>query len=128
MTLQEENEKLRGLLNECRPILEENGYWTFSEAIEITLSQQAEPCEFHDSDQVACQQYSGQVPCEPATTQDELMPRNQAIAEAFRAGVEWQRNRPAQDEREAFQQWWDQHGTSLVDYEKALMGWAARAK
>lgn len=43
MNLQEENEELRGLLNECRPILEENGYWTFSEAIEITLSQQAEP-------------------------------------------------------------------------------------
>jgi len=41
------------------------------EDIKAALSHQAEPCEFHDSDQAACQQYSGQVPCEPAPEQDE---------------------------------------------------------
>lgn len=27
--------------------------------------------------------------------------------------------------KEAFQNWWDAHGTSLVDYDAALMGWMA---
>lgn len=38
---------------------------------EYAADHEAGPCEFHDSDQAACQQYSGQVPCEPVPAQDE---------------------------------------------------------
>lgn len=40
--------------------------------VEITVAiDTPELCEFHDSDQAACQQYSGSAPCEPAPAQDE---------------------------------------------------------
>jgi hypothetical protein len=37
---------------------------------------------------------------EPAPAQGEQIPRNQAIVEAFKQGVEWQRTRPAQTEQQ----------------------------
>lgn len=81
-----ENERLRGLLRECAGQIDllievyveddvEPEDIAISEQIKAdihaALSQQAEPCVFHDSDREACQQYSGQVPCEPAPAQDE---------------------------------------------------------
>ncbi|MBV2205865.1 MAG: hypothetical protein KUL87_10620 [Pseudomonas sp.] len=95
------------------------------------LSQQAEPCVFHDSDREACQQYSGQVPCEPAPAQDEKaafddwyplgcpgagVTAQLSALSGFRAGAAWQRTRPAQTEQQpacdvAPPHWWIDHGS-----------------
>ena len=103
-----ENERLRGLLRDL--LIEvyveddvEPEDIAISEQIKAdihaALSQQAEPCVFHDSDREACQQYSGQVPCEPA---------------------------PAQDEREAFEAWVRSENAAgcVADMQR---GWMARA-
>lgn len=65
-----ENERLRGLLEELHPYVRgcSSELW---DRYHAALSRQADPCVFHDSDREACQQYSGQVPCEPAPAQDE---------------------------------------------------------
>lgn len=55
---------------------------------------------------------------EPAPAQGELIPRNRAIAEAFREGVEWQRNRPAQTEQQPAvpESWWQLIHDTLRNY------------
>lgn len=90
--------------------LDPSGYWVFYEREPVTsdvgrtpsggswgkpVLDEPQPCW-----QVMLYPRNAGKQAEPAPAQDELIPRNQAIAEAFREGVEWQRTRPAQTEQQ----------------------------